>query len=67
MKVILVQPIQDTLDVNLVVFQRIGEDEDIIEVDHYEDVGHILEDMVHKGLKHSGCIGEPHRHDQKFK
>ena len=49
---------------NLVIFKGFGEDKDIIKADHYEDVSHISEDVVHKGLKHSGCIGEPHRHNQ---
>ena len=66
MKVVLAQPIQDMSDVNLVVFQRVGEDEDIIEVDHYEYVSHISEDVVHKGLKRSRCVGEPHRHNQEL-
>jgi len=35
--------------VNLVVFQRVGKDEDIIGVDHYKDVSHVSEDMLHKG------------------
>jgi len=42
------------------------EDEDIIEVDHYKDVSHVSEDMVHEGLERSGGIGEPHGHNQEF-
>jgi len=40
--------------------------EDIIEVYHYKDISHVLEDVVHKGLKCSGSIGESHQHDQEF-
>ena len=60
------QAIQDVSDVNVVLFQRIGEDEDIIEIVHYKDVSHVSEDMVHKGLKCSGCLGEPYRHNQEL-
>jgi len=52
---------------DLMIFQRIGEDEDIVEVDHYEDVSHVSEDMIHEGLKCSGCIGETHGHNQELK
>src|SRR5882724_1839604 len=49
------------------LFQRVGEDEDVVEVDHYEDISHVSEDVVHEGLEHSGCVGESHGHDQEFK
>src|SRR5712664_4266947 len=48
------------------IFQRIGEDEDIIEVDHYEDVSHVSEDMIHESLERSRSIGESHGHNQEF-
>ena len=48
------------------IFQGIGEDEDIVEVDHYEDVSHVSEDMIHEGLKCSRCIGETHGHNQEL-
>src|SRR5882672_4145106 len=60
------QTFQDALDVDLMIFQGIGEDEDIVEVYHYKDVSHVSEDMIHKGLKHSGGIGESHGHNQEF-
>src|SRR5882672_3956051 len=48
------------------IFKGIGEDEDIIEVDHYKDVSHVSEDVIHEGLERSGSIGESHRHNQEF-
>src|SRR5882724_5616266 len=60
------EPFQDMSDMDLMIFQRVGEDEDVIEVDHYEDISHVSENMVHKHLKHSGCVGESHRHDQEL-
>jgi len=60
------EPFQDASDVDPMIFQRVGEDEDVIEVDHYEDISHVSENMVHKRLKRSGCIGESHRHDQEL-
>ena len=59
----LVQVTQDALDVKLVIIQRVGEDEDIVEVDHYEDVSHVSEDVIYKHLKHNRGIGEPHWHN----
>src|SRR5882672_221025 len=49
------------------IFKGIGEDEDIVEVDHYKDVSHVFEDVIHEGLEHSGSIGESHGHNQEFK
>src|SRR5467141_1522912 len=57
---------QDALDVDLMIFQGIGEDEDIVEVDHYEDVSHVSENMIHESMERSGSIGESHGHNQEF-
>src|SRR5882724_11256416 len=65
-QVVFAKTFQDSLDMNPILFQLFGEYEDIIEVYHYEDVSHVLEDVVHKGLERSGSIGESHRHDQEF-
>src|SRR5712664_163720 len=65
-QVILAQTFQDASDVDLMIFKGIGEDEDIVEVDHYEDVSHVSEDVIHEGLKRSGSSGESHRHNQEF-
>src|SRR5882672_9491935 len=66
MQVILAQSFQDALDMDLMIFKGIGEYEDIVEVDHYEDVIHVSEDMIHEGLECSGSIGESHGHNQEF-
>src|SRR5882672_6683040 len=49
------------------IFKGVGEDEDIVEVDHYKDVSHVSEDVIHEGLERSGSIGESHGHNQEFK
>src|SRR5467141_5148160 len=53
-------------DVNPMIFKGVGEDEDIVEVDHYEDVSHVSEDVIHEGLERSRSIGESNRHNQEF-
>jgi len=63
MQVILTKTFQDASDVDLMIFQRVGEYEDVIKVDHYEDISHVSEDMVHEGLERSGSIGESDWHD----
>jgi len=58
-QVIFAKMLQDISDMDL--------DEDVIRIDHYKDISHVSEDVVHKHLKHSGCIGESHWHDQELK
>jgi len=65
-QIVLAKAIQDASDVNLMLFQRVREDEDIIKVDHYEDISHVSEDVVHEGLECSGSIGKSHWHDQEL-
>src|SRR5882724_9981058 len=48
------------------LFQRVRENEDVVKVDHYEVISHVLEDVIHKGLKRSGSIGKSHWHDQEL-
>jgi len=52
--------------VDLVIFQGIGEDENIVEVDHYEDISHVSEDVIHEGFECSRSISESHGHNQEF-
>src|SRR5882672_3021836 len=66
-QIVLAQTFQHTSDVNPMIFKGVGEDEDIVEVDHYEDVSHVSEDVIHEGLERSGSIGESHGHNQEFK
>src|SRR5712664_151807 len=65
-QIILAQTFQDASDMDLMIFQGIGEDEDIVEVDHYEDVSHVSEDVIHEGLKCSRSIGQAHGHNQEI-
>src|SRR5882724_7534162 len=58
---------QDMSDVDLMVFYGVGEYEDVVEIDHYEDISHVSEDVVHEGLECSGSIGYSHGHDQVLK
>src|SRR5882672_2859747 len=57
---------QHMSDMNPMIFKGVGEDEDIIEVDHYKNVSHISEDVIHEGLERSRSIGESHGHNQEF-
>ena len=41
--------------------------EDVIQVDHHEDVRQVLEDVIHEVLKCGQRIGKSHWHDKKFK
>src|SRR5882724_8885413 len=59
--------LQDTSDMNLIIFQGVGEYEDIIEIDHYKDISHVSEDVVHQGLECSRSIDKSHWHDQELK
>ena len=45
---------------------RLGEDEDIVEVDDDEDVRHIGEDVVHQTLERSRGVGKSEGHDEIF-
>src|SRR5882672_9577164 len=65
-QIVLAQTFQHTSDVNPMIFKGVGEDEDIVEVDHYKDVSHVSEDVIHEGLERSGSIGESHGHNQEF-
>ena len=38
----------------------------IVEVDHYEDISHVSEDVIHESLECSRGISESHRHNQEF-
>jgi len=31
---------------DLVIFKRVGEDEDVVKVDHYEYISHVSEDVI---------------------
>ena len=46
---------------------QFGVHEDVVQIDHHKNVGHILEDVVHKGLKCGQPVGMSHWNDKKFK
>jgi len=64
--VIFTKTFQDALDVDLMNLPMNWRYEDVIEIDHYEDISHIMEDVVHKGLERSRSIGKSHWHDQEL-
>jgi len=59
MQVILAQSFQNASDMDLMIFKEIREEEDIIEVYHYEDVSHVSEYMIHEGLDVVGALVSP--------
>ena len=50
-------------DVFLMLFEIIGIDEDVIEIDHNAFVKQISKDVVHKPLERGRRVGEAERHD----
>ena len=44
----------------------VGVDEDIVQIDDDEYIGHVLEDVVHEVLKRGGSVSESHRHDKEL-
>lgn len=47
----------------LVLFQILGEDQDVIKVDGYLALGdQVLEDDIHHPLEHGGQVGESEEH-----
>src|SRR6266481_7498133 len=66
MQVVLLESCEDPLDMVAVFLDQVRKDQDIIKVDDNEEVGHVLENIVHEVLKSSRGIGKSHGHDQKF-
>ena len=58
---------ENTLDMVMMNVLRLRVYEDVIQVDHHKNIGHILEDVIHKVLKCGWHIGKSHWHDKKFK
>ena len=44
----------------------LGVDEDIVEIDDYEEIDHVREDVVHKRLESGRRVRHPERHDEIF-
>ena len=58
---------EDLLDVLPVLLQRIGVDQDIIQVDNNAVIEHVTEDIVYESLKSSRSISKTFRDDQPLK
>ena len=65
-KVVVTEASEHSSDVITMKCLQFGVHEDVVQIDHHEHVGHILEDVVHKVLKSHWDIGKSHRHDQEF-
>ena len=65
-KVVFMETCEHTLDMIPMERLQFRVHEDVVQIDHHEHVGHILEDVVHKVLKSRWGIGKSHRHDQEF-
>src|SRR5882724_10374085 len=53
-------------NVEFVLGNIVGIDEDVIQIYDDYDVNHIREDVIHKSLKSCRCISNPFRHYQPF-
>src|SRR5882672_2527903 len=51
-------------DVSLVFGNVVRLDEDVVQIDHDNDVNHVREDVVHKPLESGWSISKPFRHYQ---
>ena len=49
-----------------VLFKRVQVDEDIIQIYNYEDVTHIVEDVIHEVLEGCRGVGHSKGHDKIF-
>ena len=52
------------LNVEFVLGNVVGIDEDVVQIYDDYDINHICEDVIHKSLKSGGCISKPFRHYQ---
>ena len=55
--------VEDFTDMFLVLGRVAGEDKDVIEVDEYEDIEDVVEDVIHEVLERGWGIGEAEGHD----
>lgn len=63
-EMIVKESLEDPADVLLMLFQWPRENEDIVKIYKYKLIKHVPENVVYRGLEHSGVIGEPERHYQ---
>lgn len=55
---------EDSADVSALFYLDVAVDEDVVEVNHMEDVKLFVEGVVHEGLEGGWGIGEAKRPDQ---
>ena len=64
MEVVLAQSLEHPSDMDAVFFLRLAEDQDVVQVDDNEDVGHVAEDVVHKVLECGRGVGHSKGHNE---
>ena len=67
MKVMLAQSLEHPSDMDAVFFLRLAEDQNVIQVDYDEDVGHVAEDVVHEMLECRWGVGHSEGHNKVLK
>ena len=65
-QLVLPQCLEDLSDVMKVLFPSLAEDQNVIQVHHYEWVGEWPQDVVHHPHEGFGSIRQPERHDMPF-
>jgi hypothetical protein len=57
-KLVLQEPLENLSDVEHVFLGGAGENEDEVEVDKYEPVQHVTENIIHQSMEHSRGVGK---------
>ena len=63
----LAQSLEHPSDMDTVFFLRLAEDQNVVQVDDDEDVGHVAEDVVHKMLECCRGVGHSKGHYEVLK
>ena len=64
---VLQQVLEYQADVAGVLRRGLGEDQDVVQVDHDEDVEEIPQHVINQGLENSWSVSQPERHDEVLK
>ena len=65
---VLLQDLQYPSDYLLVLFLRLGEDQDVVQIDHHDILCYeVPEDVIHHGLEGGRTVGHSKKHYQGFK
>ena len=59
--------VEDLAKVLAMFVVGVGEDQQVVEIDHKEAVNKVPKNGVHESLESGGGVTEPHRHDQVLK